>query len=57
MRPDETRPTKKRQLIHRIIDLNRILGSNVTELFYEDYEINALEDELEHLEELIEEDL
>lgn len=57
MRPDETRITRKRQLIHRIIDLNKVLGSDVTELFYDDYDINALEAELEYLEDLAEDEL
>lgn len=32
------------------------MGSEVSELYYTDYEIPALEDELEHLEGLIEDD-
>lgn len=56
MRPDETKPSKKRQLIHRIVELNKVMGSAVTELYYEDYEIPSLEHELEQLEELIEEE-
>jgi hypothetical protein len=49
--------TRKSQLIKRITEMSRLLGSDVVESFYEDYETDALEIELELLENLLDEEL
>jgi len=49
-------PTRKQLLIERIVEVSRVLGSSVHPLFYEDYDEEVLEEELESLEQLLDEE-
>jgi hypothetical protein len=56
LKVDAKSVNKKNQLLARIIELNRALGSDVTEAFYKEYSLDTLELELEILEKLVDEE-